>query len=317
MPPADRRDHKRGVLKLISMKENQKPNLFTQFFQILKISDIVLAMLFYILGAGIVRMNGAVISWFGFFIGLICVLAIFSAMPFLESRFSRIQYSVIPDKNGSRRSLTSTNQLQIGLGFLAITAFFIVFLSVRQGLSISAGLIFFLIFLLILFMVVPPIRLIQKGLAEVPFAILVGNLVPGFAYFLQTSEYSRNLLSVTLPLTLLILANRLAISLENYEKNPDLLRKTMMESIGWRRGISFHNLIIFAAFLLMVIFGIIGQPWKLTWPGLLVLPLGIYEIWQLWKISQGAKPHWRILKLTSFGMIFLAAYFISLTAWIR
>lgn len=299
------------------MKENQRPNLFIQFFQILKISDLLLVLVFYILGAGLVRMNGAAISWLRFFIGMICVLALFSAMPFLEIRFSKIQSALDYEKGKSDRSFSAANYLQIGLGFLAITAFFIVFLSIKQAITISAGIIFFLIFILIIFMVIPPIRLIQKGLGEIPFAILVGNLVPGFAYFTQASDYSRNLLSVTLPLTLLILANRLAISLEGYGKDSGLFRKTMMESMEWRRGISFHNLIILVAFLLMVIFGIIGQPWKLTWPGLLVLPLGIYEIWQLWKISQGAKPNWKILKLTSYGMIYLAAYFISLTTWIR
>lgn len=261
-------------------------------------------------------MNGAAISWLSFFIGMICVLALFSAMPFLEIRFSKIQSAFDYEKGKSDRSFSAANYLQIGLGFLAITAFFIVFLFSKQAITISAGIIFFLIFILIIFMVIPPIRLIQKGLAEIPFSILVGNLVPGFAYFIQASDYSRNLLSVTLPLTLLILANRLAISLEGYGKNSGLFRKTMMESMEWRRGISFHNLIILAAFLLMGFFGIIGQPWKLTWPGLLVLPLGIYEIWQLWKISQGAKPNWKILKLTSYGMIYLAAYFISLTTWI-
>jgi 1,4-dihydroxy-2-naphthoate octaprenyltransferase len=302
------------------MNENHKGNLFINFFQIFKIWDILFALIFYILGSVIARFTGAPISWLRFFIGLTIIIFIFLAYFFLEKRFSLDRNLIISERlsdSQNVRSLTSTNLLQISLGFLAVAAFFVVFMLINRGISVTAGIILFLVFILIICIAVPPIRLIQKGLSEIAFAILLGNFVPGFAFFLQSSEYSRILLSATLPLSFLILASRLAISLEQYGKNDSLRNKSMMESMGWQKGILFHNIIILVAFILIGIFGIIGQPWKITWPGLLVLPIGVFEIWQLWKITQGAKPHWKLLKLTANVLVFLAAYFISLSAWIR
>lgn len=262
-------------------------------------------------------MTGSLISWEKVFTGGASIVFLILALPFLERRFSGDRS--IPSKAVQNQPaiLTETNLLQIGLGFLAISVFFIVFLLIRQSISISSLLILFLIFVLIICITVPPVRLIKYGMGEIAIAILLANLISGFGFFLQSDQYSKLLLSITLPLTLLLLASEIAVSLEQYGKDQPLQTRMMVDVIGWQRGMLLHDSLILFAFVLTGIFGVLVQPWRITWPGLLTLPIGLFEIWQMWRIARGAKPNWKLLKLTANAMIFLAVYFMALTAWIR
>jgi hypothetical protein len=58
-----------------------------------------------------------------------------------------------------------------------------------------------------------------------------------------------------------------------------------------------------------------GLPWSLTWPGLLGLPFGVFQIVQMNGIAAGAKPRWRLLMITAGTTFALTAYFITWALW--
>jgi hypothetical protein len=60
---------------------------------------------------------------------------------------------------------------------------------------------------------------------------------------------------------------------------------------------------------------VLGLPWSLTWPGLLALPIGLFEIIQINQISGGSKPRWTVLNFTASALIGLTVYFITLALW--
>ena len=107
----------------------------------------------------------------------------------------------------------------------------------------------------------------------------------------------------------------LALSLEGYASDEKYNRKTSMIRLGWQRGMNLHNLLILVGFMLFGIAAILGLPWLLTWPGLLGLPLGLFQIWQMSSIATGAKPHWRLLSLNAVATVVLTAYLVTFTLW--
>jgi len=77
-----------------------------------------------------------------------------------------------------------------------------------------------------------------------------------------------------------------------------------------------HNLFTLIAFVLLGFFLLIGLPWSLTWPPLLVLPIGVLQILHLQNIANGAKPNWRYLNLLSVGAFLLMSYLIIISLWL-
>jgi len=157
--------------------------------------------------------------------------------------------------------------------------------------------------------------LVDNGYGELTEAILVANLFPGLAFLLQTGELHRLLAMMTFPLLIIFLAARLALSLEHYLPNLRYGQKTMMVVLGWQRGMRLHNWLVPLGYLLFALAFTLGLPWALTWPGLLTLPLAIFEVIQINRIAAGSRPSWRLLNLTAVALLALTVYFLSLAFW--
>lgn len=297
------------------MTEKTIGNPAAIFFNYLAKSDVLLGLLFYGLGLGIARMNGATISLEKAFMGGAAAGCLLLAMPFLNRRFASLRGLAQVDPG--EKEFNQQTLLQISLGFLAVSGLILIYLIARHELTVSALIVFILILAAVIFNSVPPVRLVKYGMGELTVAIIIGSLVSGFGYFLQADQYQRLLLTLALPLVLLILASELAVSLEQFGKIKGEETRLMVDVIGWQRAILLHDILILGAYILVGLFGVFLQPWRLTWPGLLTIPLGIFEIWQLWRISQGAKPNWKILRLTAGALVYLAVYFMVLTVWTR
>jgi 1,4-dihydroxy-2-naphthoate octaprenyltransferase len=189
-------------------------------------------------------------------------------------------------------------------------------LMVAEGvLQFPSLVILGLAFLLAFFYGVPPLRLVYRGYGEFSEAVLVAALFPALAFLIQAGDLHRLLPMACFPLLALYVAMRLAQSLEHYGRDQRLARRTMMLALGWQRGMQFHNVLILAGYLLLVVAVVFGLSWGLAWPGLLTLPLGLFQIYQMNRISAGARPGWRLLKLTSAATFGLTAYFLALAVW--
>jgi 1,4-dihydroxy-2-naphthoate octaprenyltransferase len=135
------------------------------------------------------------------------------------------------------------------------------------------------------------------------------------AYVLQAGEMHRLLTLLSFPLSALVLASLMALSLEGY-KNPEIsVEKTLMIRMGWQKGMHLHDILVFSAYLLFGVAALAGLPWALTWPAVLSLPVGLFQIWQMRQISVGARPHWNLLKWTAYGLAAMTIYLLSLALW--
>ncbi len=293
-----------------------------EFLQNTRPLGLLAGMLLYALGAGIVAYRGDSIDWGVYWIGQACITLLQLSSSLLlvyydrlrEGR-QRLRNAKNPRPEQQARALTNI-YLLTAVTTLTIGAMLTALLLSRDEISPAGLLILGIGFLSAFFYAVPPLRLAYSGYGELVEAVLLTNLAPAFAYLLQAGELIEVLGVLTLPLTMLYLALTLATSLETYFADIKRGRQNLMIRLGWQRGISLHNLSILIAYLTIGIGIFFGLSWQLTWPRLLTLPVGIFQIWQVWQISLGARPRWRLLRITAYASFAITAYLLVFTLWV-
>lgn len=272
---------------------------------------------FSFLGIGVLHYLGPGVNWNIFWLGLILVLMLLLSSAFLKAHFDQIDViykgkwinEVDPETEGLTR-LPRQLFLLAGLTTLAVAAVFSVLLVSSYRLSAGTYILLGIAFLISLFFGVPPVRLAYYGWGEMSQAVLLGVLIPALTYMLQTGEMNRLLSMLTFPLGVLLLALFLAQSFEDYGTERLLKRGNLLERIGWQKGSFVHNILLFTGYLLVSLGALMGQPWQLTWPMLLSLPLAVFQVYQMVRLTSGGRPNWRLLRLTSFATVAITLYSI-------
>jgi 1,4-dihydroxy-2-naphthoate octaprenyltransferase len=304
------------------MEEQKNSSIIKQFFRVMDPWKLFLNLFFYSLGVAIVHFQQKDVSWSVYISGQIVMLGVQISAMYLVEYFTRITNSqlILQEQRArtQRKSfLSSANILQLAFSFLTIAAVFS-FLLISQGrIHVYQSLVLTIIVLLWLFLSLPPIKFKQRGAGELVEAIVITNLIPAFALSVQTEDMSRLIVTITLPLLFLCLPAFMAITLPEYGKKGPLSGTSMMEKMGWQAGMLMHNILIPTAYLLMVLTTFMGQPWQITWPGLLSLPVAILQVLQMIAIGRGAKPRWKLLLFSSYSLPILAVYLFLFTLWIK
>ena len=295
--------------------EPAKPGLSSEIARIAHPWVLLASLLFYALGAGISDYLGHNLNWNAYLAGQASVLFLL-----LSSYFLR-EFYALPLVSPSRRGepapvLSRYNLLAISATTLTAGAVLTVMLFASGALNPPAFVFLGAAFLLAIAYALPPLRLAESGYGELVLAIFMANLVPGFAFLLQSGELHRLILLLTFPLTFLYLAASLAISMEHYLRDIHEERRTMLTRLGWQRGMNLHNILILLGFFSLGSAALVGLPWNLTWPGLLGLAMGVFQIVQMVTIANGAKPHWALLRITAAATVALTVYFMTYALWI-
>jgi 1,4-dihydroxy-2-naphthoate octaprenyltransferase len=185
------------------------------------------------------------------------------------------------------------------------------------GLMLLPGLLLALIAVLLVAWAVPPFRLVYSGYGELVLAILWANLLPAFAFILQTGEIHRILPLITIPLTFLALACLLVSSFPTFAADQHYARRTLLTRLTWQRAVPLHPFLLAAAYLLFTAAPLFGFPWSLLWPAYLTLPGAVAQgIW-LQRIAQGGRTLWKSYMVLAAAVFGLTIYFLALTSWIR
>lgn len=284
---------------------------------------VLAAAFLYALGVGIVVFRGDFVNWTNFWLGLMVVILLLLSSFYLTEFFNRMQNPRARRRDNANHKpedgqvvLSRTTFLLAAITTLTAGAMITAVLFTAGALNPSVGLVLGLALLLAFIYAVPPFRLVHSGYGELILTILLTNLIPALGFLLQTGEMSNLLGMLTFPLTALFLAMLLATSLETYYADIKAGKVNLMIRLGWQRGMAFHNLLILAAYLLVGIGSIVGMAWALTWPKLLTLPIGLFQVWQIWQISRGAKPRWNILKITAYATFAITLYLQTYTLWV-
>jgi 1,4-dihydroxy-2-naphthoate octaprenyltransferase len=304
------------------------PKLFSPIFLLVlkraPLRKMLSAVLLYILGVGIADYLGMSTYWNVIWSGFSLCLLLLLASAYLQDYFDLLDEA--PHSQPFREQWAETNQpsetplrrtvlLQIALVALSGSAVLALLLFLRERSNFTAQIFLFLIFIVSFFQGVPPLRLAYSGYGEVLEAILLANLIPVLAFTLQYGELHRLLAMLTFPLTFLYLAMTLALSLPRYAADIKFQRRNLMSRLEWQRGMNLHNILILLAYVVLGLATVFGLPWALTWPGLLTLPIGIFQIWQITQIAAGGRPNWRLTRITAISTLVLTSYMLTYALW--
>jgi len=283
------------------------------------------AALLYALGAGIARYLGKPIDWGLYWLGQTWVTLVQLSAHYLNEYFDSAADADnehrTPFSGGSgtigKDKLRRETALYAAVICLALAAYFT--LLIIRDAQINAALVLTLTFIFLgaFFYSTPPVRLAASGYGELTTSIIVSNLVPALAFLLQNNELHRLLAMATFPLTTLNLAMMLAFELPDYASDLKYLKQTLMVRIGWQRGIIFHNICILMSFVLFGLGALLGFPLPIVLPAFLTLALGIFQIWMVNRVADGAKPNWSALTITAVALYGVTAYLLTFTFWTR
>jgi len=207
--------------------------------------------------------------------------------------------------------------LQASYAALTLGGAVMVSLLATGILNVPAGILLGLVTVFLVAYALPPLRLSESGYGELLLAVVLGFLLPAFAFLLQFDGFHRLLTFAAFPLTLLAFAYLLACDFPAFATDLKLGRRTLLTRLAWQRAIPIHHFLVLAAFLLFAAAPFLGIPWGLVWPVFLALPFAVIQIVWLQRIALGGRTLWKFftgLALATFG---LTVYLLALTFWIR
>jgi 1,4-dihydroxy-2-naphthoate octaprenyltransferase len=300
-------------------------NSIRLFIQFSRPVFLVGGVLVYALGVGIARYLGAGIDWGLYLLGQVYVTTMQLSAQYLNEYFDSPADSDNPNRTpfsgGSgaigEGKLSRETVMWAALTTLTILASLTVILLNVAPVSPLLVTIVVLAFLGSFFYSIPPIRLSSTGYGELTTSILVANLVPIFAFVLQFQELHRLLAMSTFPLTALHLAMMIVFEFPDYYNDIKYEKLTLLVRLGWERGMVIHNILRLTAFLRLGTAAAFGIPLGIVIPAFLPLPLALLQIWQLRRISAGAKPNWKTISLTAVVLFSSVAYLLAFTFWTR
>ena len=302
------------------MSQNLTP--FRLLLRYARLLDLLAGALLYALGAGLTVYLGNQINWSHYFLGQGCMTMLQLSAYFLKSAFdlpaqNEILIKNIQDEEIRQQAVVITRNTVLLAAASALTAGAVltVILFSKGLINTNALIIIGIGLALVLAYAIPPFRLVYSGYGELIQAILIANISPALSFAIQFGELHQLLASLTFPLTALYVALQLANSLHKYTQDERNQRRTALTRLGWAHGMNLHNLLILFAYLVMVSSSLIDLPWVLLRSGLLTLPIGLFQIWQMLRIARGAKPNWLLLSVTAAATFTLTAYFIAFTLW--
>jgi 1,4-dihydroxy-2-naphthoate octaprenyltransferase len=301
------------------------PRSVRLFIQLSRPLFLLGAILLYALGIGIARYLGATIDWGVYVLGQAWVTTLQLSAHYLNEYFDAPADANNPNRTffsgGSGAigpgKLTRNTALIAGLTTLTLTASLTVTMLRAVDLAPVIVFVMLLSFLGALFYSVPPVKLAYSGYGELTTSILVANMVPIFAFLLQVGQPHRLLVMSTFPLTALHLAMMLAFEFPDYATDLKYEKQTLLVRLGWRAGMTLHNLLILASFVLLGLATLFGLPAFIALPAFLPLPLGLLQIWQMRRIAAGAKPSWNTLAFTAVVLFGSMVYLLAFDFWIR
>lgn len=301
------------------------------FIRLTRPHFLIGAALLYALGAGAAKFLGANMDWGDYVLGQMWVTFIqlsthllneyfdapYDAMNTNRTFFSGGSGSLKTNPNEEENKLPREIALWLGVSCLAIAASITVFFLRIVDPDTLLVIVMILIFLGAFFYSTPPVRLVSSGYGELTTSFLVANLVPAFAFMIQYGEIHRLLAMATFPLTPLHLAMMITFELPDYAVDIKSQKLNLLVRMGWQRGMVLHNIMILGSYLILGLATILGLPSSIAIPGFLTLPLGLFQIWMINRISNGEKPNWPALTFTAAALVGVTAYLITFAFWTR
>ena len=285
------------------------------------------AILLYVMGTGMSHYLNGQVNWLSFFLGFAWVVLILSGFQYLNEYFDPASFANDPSSkqtpfsggSGAIGAGKLPRQVAIWSGLTCLTITTSLIVLILKDLEINSVGFFILVLIVLgeMLYALPPIRLVSSGYGELIMSIIIAGLIPAWAFLLQGNDFHKLLIMVAFPLTTLHLGMLLALEFPDYASDLKQGKKPIIIRIGWQRGMLLHNVLILASFVLLGLAFVFGLPLRLGWPVFLVLPVGLFQIWMMNRIGDGAKPNWNLLVLIALSTFYLTSYIFTFAFWIH
>ena len=302
-----------------------QPKFFPFVLNSLQVRPIIAGIFTYVFAAAIPNYLGQAFNWVSFTGGLVFLLLLMSGGMILSAFYAT--YFVRRNKPAATYDLANlepatlerfrTMFLTLALGLLTIATFLLVALISSHNFEPAAALMVLIAAVTALLSVLPVFRISRSGFSNIVETFFVAVVIPAVAYFLQTNEHHRLLGLLSFPIVLFYFAMLIALSLKTYPEDDKQYGKQFIQVIGWQNGMTLHNLAILIGYLWIGASFMLKIPGVLIWPALLTLPFGLLQVFHFTRITQGAKPQWRLIQLLSYAIFGLTTYMITLSLWIN
>lgn len=285
---------------------------------------VLSSVLLYSLGVGISDYLGVAINIQTYILGQAWVLSLQLGMYYLGDYLGIPLELGVRDrppfgspKKGDQKLLQPEVLLSLSALLLALWAAFTVILFQLGSLSGASLFLMAAFFTAYLIRLVPDFSLLDAGYGEFLTTLQIVVIVPALGFMLQAGESHRLLGLTVFPLFALHLAMLLAFQFPSYASDITHDRVSMLTKMGWKSGIFVHNILILLAYLILGFSLFFGFPSHFVVPVLFTLPLGAFQVWYVYSLSQGAPTRWKRMLFLSITLFFLPAYLFTYTYWTR
>ena len=185
------------------------------------------------------------------------------------------------------------------------------FVFLQMGILRQSNLIWLLLiafFAMLLGM--PRIKLVNSGFAELIQSMLIFGLLPVYAYLVICNEFHLIIILMSMPMALFYMAYHLVYSLAHFSEDQKNRRLNLLQKIGWKQGMFFHNIFILLGFVIYACIPLFDFSTKIFLNPLIVLPIGLVLIFMLYRIEHGKKPEWGSLIFLEKILIAMVFYFL-------
>lgn len=302
---------------------DRSPSALRLFIRLSRPLFLLGVMVVYAAGAGIAHYLGAVIDWNTYILGQLWVSLLQLGTQYLNEYFNGPA-----DQTNENRTLLTGGSGALGPGkltrrtaqlaaavCLALLASLTVVLMASVKPPPSAYLIMGVALVGALSYSVPPVKLESSGYGELITSVTVGFLVPAYAFALQEGEVHRLVAMIGFPLVAAHMAMLIAFSLPDYINDLKNEKRTLLIRAGWQNGMLIHNILILVVYLLLLLAWATGLPNFAVRAGMLSLPVGLFQIWQMRRIANGAPVNWNALTIGAAAHFVVISYLLAFAFW--
>jgi len=298
-----------------------EPIPLSQLNRILNPVVLLAALAFYFLGMSISAYLGVSISWIRAFIGFVMLISFLSGSTLLDAFFWLVSQppgaAANPDDRwGLDPTLPKGSVISLAIVCFGIGIGMVVLLLAGGGLTMTDWLVISVMAILLMVTPVPPIQLAQRGVGELTSVFTLAVVAPALGQSLQSGAIHSITAVLTFPLFLLALSAVLASGLERFAADVHFNRKTILTRLGWQTGIVIHSVSILLAFIILLSSSWMGVPARLGLFACLALPVGLFQLWLVYKLGQGAPPFWKLIRFISLATPALTVYLLIFNLWL-
>jgi 1,4-dihydroxy-2-naphthoate octaprenyltransferase len=278
---------------------------------------LLLAGLTYVLGAGIARYLGFPVQARLLILGLLVIVLLQLAMEFLAAVFLPVPGKMQVDQTPAEQTQVRRAALHLAIAALAAAVVLAASLFRFEVASVGPAICLGLCILVIIVHSMPPMLGVNRGFGELLVAVQIAFLVPTLSFLLQAGTYHRLLNLCTVALTCLLLASLIALDFHSYAEDLRNGRTTLLTRLGWERGLTIHHTLLGMAYFILGLAVLLGFSMSLIGPAFLAIPFAVLQVVMLQAMARGAKPIWDLLRANALAVFALAAYFLTVSFWLR